>query len=295
MNKKQRQAAKRLDNLEREFERELIRNYQISLKELRSKIAKIYQEYDGDWYEMQKYNRLSKLEKEIAKEIGKLTGKNAQTLKKSQRHIYEEGYYQTAYILSDAVNADLGFALLDKDEIERAIENPLDRIGFLERNRDNQQRLTRQLRENLAQGLIQGESFRSTAKRIKERMDVGASKALTIARTENHRVREQSRHDGMVKASEAGLRLKKVWIAAQQDRTREAHSEADGQERYIDEPFEVDGEELMYPGDPSGSADNVINCRCDMLEVPDGFESNASAVQNVSYDSYDDFKSNLSK
>jgi hypothetical protein len=30
----------------------------------------------------------------------------------------------------------------------------------------------------------------------------------------------------------------------------------------IDEPFIVSGEELMYPGDPSGSAGNVINCRC---------------------------------
>jgi hypothetical protein len=30
----------------------------------------------------------------------------------------------------------------------------------------------------------------------------------------------------------------------------------------MDEPFEVDGELLDYPGDPTGSAANVINCRC---------------------------------
>jgi len=30
----------------------------------------------------------------------------------------------------------------------------------------------------------------------------------------------------------------------------------------MDQPFIVDGESLDYPGDPSGSAANVINCRC---------------------------------
>ena len=30
----------------------------------------------------------------------------------------------------------------------------------------------------------------------------------------------------------------------------------------MDEPFEVDGEQLMYPGDPAGSAGNIINCQC---------------------------------
>ena len=30
----------------------------------------------------------------------------------------------------------------------------------------------------------------------------------------------------------------------------------------LDEPFVVDGEELMYPGDENGSPENVINCQC---------------------------------
>src|SRR5699024_9853003 len=150
--------------------------------------------------------------------------------------------YHTAYILSNNVNADLGFTLLDTKEIERAIENPLDRVGMLQRNRDNQRRLTRQLREHLAQGLIQGQSYRTTAKRIRERMEIGANSALTIARTENHRVRQQAGQDSREKAAESGLILKKQWISAHQDRTREAHEEADGQIVDYDQPFEVDGE-----------------------------------------------------
>ena len=46
---------------------------------------------------------------------------------------------------------------------------------------------------------------------------------------------------------------------------RPGHAEADGQEVKIDEPFIVDGESLMYPGDVTGSASNVINCRCTVI------------------------------
>ncbi len=48
-------------------------------------------------------------------------------------------------------------------------------------------------------------------------------------------------------------------------KTREDHAEADGQEVGMDEPFDVGGEQLMYPGDPAGSAGNVINCRCTVI------------------------------
>jgi hypothetical protein len=37
---------------------------------------------------------------------------------------------------------------------------------------------------------------------------------------------------------------------------------ADGQVRKANEPFDVGGEELMYPRDPSGSPENTINCHC---------------------------------
>jgi hypothetical protein len=37
----------------------------------------------------------------------------------------------------------------------------------------------------------------------------------------------------------------------------------------MDQAFEVGGEMLMYPGDPAGSAGNVINCRCAISHVVD--------------------------
>ena len=57
------------------------------------------------------------------------------------------------------------------------------------------------------------------------------------------------------------------WLSTRDDRVRDSHLEADGQVRGIHEPFEVGGEELMFPLDPNGSPDNTINCRCTTLPI----------------------------
>jgi hypothetical protein len=33
----------------------------------------------------------------------------------------------------------------------------------------------------------------------------------------------------------------------------------------LNQPFFTSGEEIMYPGDPSAKAGNVINCRCKVV------------------------------
>jgi hypothetical protein len=52
------------------------------------------------------------------------------------------------------------------------------------------------------------------------------------------------------------------WVAILDTHTRDAHALADGQRQPAGVPFSVGGEELRFPGDPRGSLDNVINCRC---------------------------------
>jgi hypothetical protein len=59
----------------------------------------------------------------------------------------------------------------------------------------------------------------------------------------------------------------KTWVAILDDRTRDWHAEADEQTVPINQPFIVNGEEMMRPRDGSmgASADNLINCRCDCV------------------------------
>lgn len=69
-----------------------------------------------------------------------------------------------------------------------------------------------------------------------------------------------------------GTPIRRFWATQGDERVRPAHDDADGQIVDVDEPFDVGGEPLMYPGDPNGSAENVLNCRCDVWFV-DGDEN----------------------
>lgn len=289
--KEQLEYIKALNKLERQFEKELIYNYQQALKELRARIAFIYEKYDGNWIEMQRYNRLTKLEKEIGQEIAKLTGKNAQTLKRGMMDSFEESYYRTVWSMTNQIQADLGFVMLSKEIVEKSIQNPLDRVGFLQRNRDNQARLTRQLRENLTQSLMLGEAYGTAAKRIKGRMDVGATNVLRIARTEMHRTKQQARQDSIKEGAEKGLVLKKHWLATIDGRTRDAHGSLDGVQVNPDEQFEIDGYTADGPG-LFGVPELDIHCRCDLLEVVDGWQPDYRRIKGigvVKYVTYEEF------
>jgi HK97 family phage portal protein len=75
-------------------------------------------------------------------------------------------------------------------------------------------------------------------------------------------------NQGAIDAYEqSGEVAEKVWLATLDDRTRDAHIQAHGQKVALNETFTVGGEELRFPGDPNGSAGNVINCRCAIAPV----------------------------
>jgi hypothetical protein len=58
----------------------------------------------------------------------------------------------------------------------------------------------------------------------------------------------------------------KTWISALiANRSRDAHIAAHGQTVRLNESYDVGGELLRYPGDPQGSAGNVINCLCTQI------------------------------
>lgn len=91
-------------------------------------------------------------------------------------------------------------------------------------------------------------------------------RAETIARTEALRAISQGRQAEWEQLLEAGFppeRLRRVWRATRDHRTRDTHRSLDGQERGLNEAFESpSGARLMYPGDPSAPAAETINCRC---------------------------------
>lgn len=118
------------------------------------------------------------------------------------------------------------------------------------------------VRSLVQQGITEGLSEREIGRMIKRIAPTkSASRAQTIARTEVH---SASQFAAQASAEAIGLPMVRVWLAVQDggERTREDHLDIDGQRRGMHEPFDVGGTKLMYPGDPAGPAEQVINCRC---------------------------------
>ena len=84
-------------------------------------------------------------------------------------------------------------------------------------------------------------------------------RAERIARTE---IVSASNKGSLTGMESTGVPFNKIWITELGTRTRDSHITANNQTVGQKDDFIVDGESLSYPGDPRGSAGNVINCRC---------------------------------
>ena len=125
-------------------------------------------------------------------------------------------------------------------------------------------------RENIAdagtQGIIQGDSIPELAKRIARKTAYNNESAMTrYARTAMTGAQNAGRMEMLHEAQEQGIKVKKVWLATRDSRTRDAHLELDGKEADVDQPFHNSLGNIMYPGDPAADPANTWNCRCTLI------------------------------
>jgi len=120
----------------------------------------------------------------------------------------------------------------------------------------------------LATRLDDGLTIDQAAREVKKIVDKPSFykwQATRIARTES----TAAANYAATQVSEiVGFVMEKEWISALDSRTRGDHRAANGQRVPQRERFVIDGEQLRFPGDPAGSAGNVINCRCTVAIVP---------------------------
>ena len=191
--------------------------------------------------------------------------------------LYREAW-KDAYLESAQRAWDAGFAAarkgFDPDLFRQWIDSliGLSRELIAKRVREMTQSTIDLVLRLIESANAEGMTVRQIAKEISTRLpEIDKVRAARIARTEVHAALNSGTLQGtkdMLK--ETGLTGKKVWISTPDERTRSWHR---GVEPVgIDEPFQVGGEDLQYPGDPAGSAGNVINCRCALatqLEEPE--------------------------
>jgi uncharacterized protein with gpF-like domain len=127
------------------------------------------------------------------------------------------------------------------------------------------------LRSQIVNVIGAGQAAGSTLPEISKQLrtlsrSIPRFRADMIARTEVHGAANYGADEA---AKATGLTLRKEWVAAGDGRTRDEHADMDGEVVDMDQSFNFGSYRLMYPGDRSGPARGVINCRCQIAHVVD--------------------------
>ena len=105
----------------------------------------------------------------------------------------------------------------------------------------------------------QGLSPDELEQRVKTLFMRNGNSLVRISRTEATRIENRARLDAMLEAQKRGEKIKKRWGAILDKVTRDSHRLINGEVRELDEKF---SNHLLYPGDPDGALEEIVNCRC---------------------------------
>lgn len=113
-----------------------------------------------------------------------------------------------------------------------------------------------------------GESIDKAIKRLKELPEFDRARARTTAITEVLRANSVAAHEAYVQSPAV---VQKVWkhSGSKKNKPRQAHVNLSGTVIGIDEKFDVNGQQALYPRDKALSAEEVINCHCVLGPVVD--------------------------
>ena len=211
--------------------------------------------------------RVERLIDELSERITAVNGHAMEYVRDGMAGVYAENHNYIAYTIEE-VHGNVGFTLYDEETVRRlliadpdlfpapSVDIPVD----MKWNRTK-------LQDALIAGIIKGESLDKIADRMMAVTDMTEVAARRNARTAYTGAQNAGRQKAMERAAQMGINFRKRWVATKDMRTRHAHGAADGQVVPFDEPFDVDGHPMMYPGDRNAPGRLVYNCRCTMRTV----------------------------
>lgn len=261
MKKYEKEAAQSELNNEKAVLKKLKQNYRDSLNEINKRIEILLARDDADMahviYQVD-YQRA--LKRQVEAILDNLQNNEFETISEYLTQSYDEGFLGTLYALQEQ---GVPFAFpINQELVAAAIqhETMLTSSLYVELGLSVKQ-LQKEIAAEISRGVTSQLGYSDIARNIANRSQIPLNKAMTIARTEAHRIRETAASHVQDKAVRAGADVVKIWDAALDGKTRPHHRQLDGQIREVDEPFEVDGLKAMYPGQ-FGRPEEDINCRC---------------------------------
>lgn len=276
---------RRIGQLVKEGDREIAKLNADVIKEVRKLLSWYYEKYEVGgkltYEEMAKYKRLKRLERDLMDVLRHSYGGLDKMMHRVLRDVYQEGYYMTAWGIENEIGKDLRYTTLS-DEIIASVNNPISGLTLSDRLEKNRTAILWSIRENVTQGLVQGETYGTMAKRLVKVLDGDKAKAMRIVRTEAHRISEEGKFHSAQYAEENGIIIKKEWLCSMDERARSTHKDLDGKKIPLEDEFKTPNGTALYPGG-FGVAREDINCRCTLLKTVEGIDGDLEDKEKQSY------------
>lgn len=254
------------NKLVKQSEREIVKRYAALLTEIRLELAKLYEKYEIDgkltYAEMAKYDRLRKFIEYIDYLLTVAYKDVKKTVYDVLAALYEEGYYYTAWAIETDTLSRLAYSAVPAETIKAMIENPITGLTLSQRLEKNRAAIIYTIQQEITQGLVQGETYKQMAKRIKGALENDVVKANRIVRTEAHRAVETGKLQAAEHAHKNGVIMVKEWNTVHDQRVRDRHRLLDGKKVPVDQDFKLGAITGKAPGQMSGGASMNVNCRC---------------------------------
>lgn len=276
-------------------ERIIRKIYKHLLKDLQAFVAEAYTQYAEDdaltFAALQKAGYHARFLEEVEQRINVATPQASRELKELVEETYKLAYdgMVRGVVSQGADGLDAAFAesvAITPEQIRAAVENPVSGLTLSDTLEKHRKDIIYGIKQVVGVGLMNGDRYTTMARRIAEHVDGDYKKAIRIARTETHRVREAGNIaaaesvDEELKKTSTGLRMVKVWMTMKDERVRPQkrrkgrkgwktsmgkganHMKLHGQTVLTDELFDLGGGVTAKAPGQSGVAGQDINCRC---------------------------------
>lgn len=273
-------------------EKQIQKAYQEVLKELQHYLADEYvtlAEQDKLTYAMiQQKSSYANFLEQVQKRVNSITPQMSMIIKNTVQDTYKATYesmieaVEKTGVLSNNLK---GIKACTPETIKRVVNNPISGLTLQDRLEKNRKDIIYNIKQEIGVGLTNGDRYTTMAKRIEKSLEGDYEKAIRIARTETHRVRESGNLDASIETNQAlykaGKQMMKTWKTMCDIRVRGGegkkrkrrkrkigksntynHVKMEGVQIPVDQLFLLpSGYTTMSPGS-SGVAGEDIHCRC---------------------------------
>lgn len=244
----------------KKHERGVKQDYKAAYRRLRNKLQKIYADYeDEDDGVKISIDKFKALDREAARIIAQMYKGNEKAVQNTLESVLNTSY-KSVNTITSKYNIE---AIARKIDANNIIKKQVAGHIWTDRIKKYGADFVYDVHGIIHQGLDNGDTYTTTARKLKERFGKDIGNTMRIAKTESARVLEDSKYQAFNDlANNENVQVFKIWHTMGDEAVRDTHDAMEGVKVAYDEDFILpSGAKCQYPKG-TGVAAEDINCRC---------------------------------